>query len=109
MSLTDCRACRECTAKLEPTRNCHAEFCNAGCRIAWRNRRASRGAELYDVFMAIRFNRKAASALGLWALMCRMASNWKDEDRAADRQSYFKPEEAATRCVVHTAVIVKKR
>lgn len=52
-----------------------------------------RGAELYDLFMAIRFDRATATALGLWQAVCRMASGWRQEDheRRAGRQSWRKP------------------
>jgi hypothetical protein len=39
-----------------------------------------RGAELYDLFMALRFERTTATSLNVWRLICRMASAFRDED-----------------------------
>jgi len=71
-----------------------------------RDRRMSRGADLYDAFMAMRFDREAAKDKGLWALMCRMASAWNEEDKAAGRQSYFPPDETVQRNVHHNAQVI---
>lgn len=59
------------------------EFCCSPCRKAWGNRRMKRGAELYDLFMALRFDRANASRLGIWQAICRMASLWRGEDASA--------------------------
>lgn len=108
MILTKPRTCRECGKPLNPDRKASTEFCGTACRIAWRNRRMSRGADLYDAFMAMRFDREAAKDKGLWALMCRMASSWNEEDKAAGRQSYFPPKETVQRNVRRAAVAVTK-
>lgn len=108
MILTKPRTCRECGKPLDPDRKANTEFCATACRIAWRNRRMSRGADLYDAFMAMRFDREAAKDKGLWALMCRMASNWNEEDKTAGRQSYFPPDETVMRNVQRQAVIVAR-
>lgn len=76
------RVCRECGTEFQP-KVPHAEFCCSPCRLAFNNRRMQRGAELYDLFMVMRYERGAAKALGLWAIMCRMAQAWRAED---DRQ-----------------------
>lgn len=106
MILTKPRTCRECSKPLDPDRKGNTEFCDTHCRISWRNRRMSRGADLYDAFMAMRFDRDAAKDKGLWALMCRMASAWNEEDKAAGRQSYFPPDETVMRNVQHQAVTI---
>lgn len=108
MNLTVARPCRECGKPLSTDRKANTEFCGTPCRIAWRNRRMSRGADLYDAFMAMRFDRAAAKDKGLWALMCRMASTWNEEDKAAGRQSYFPPDQTVSRNVHHNAVVVVK-
>ena len=59
----------------------HAEFCCAPCRNAWNNRRAARGAEIYDLFMALRFERGAAKLAQVWTLLCAVASAYRDADR----------------------------
>lgn len=46
--------CAECGGEFEAQRR-HAEFCSTGCRRKFNNRRAQRGAELYDFIMLSRF------------------------------------------------------
>lgn len=84
--------CRECLEPLPADRKQSMEFCSIPCRLNWRNRRMSRGAELYDLFMAMRYDREKSKILGVWNLMCRMAQVWNEEDKAAGRQTYFRPE-----------------
>jgi hypothetical protein len=67
------RACLECGEPVQAAR-ADAEFCCAPCRMAFANRRAARGAELYDLFMLQRFERATAKRVGAWSLMCRAAS-----------------------------------
>lgn len=108
MILTKRHCCRECSKPLDTGRKATMEFCSTAHRIAWRNRRASRGADLYDLFMAMRYDREDAKALGLWALMCRMGSVWNEEDKAANRQSYFPPKLATEKFVhLRADVLVK--
>lgn len=69
----------------------------------------SRGADLYDCFMALRYDREAAKAAGLWALMCRMAQSWNEEDQKAGRKkTYFPPSVVRARNTRHTATVVVK-
>ena len=58
-----------------------ADFCRPQCRRAFNNRRAVRGAELYDLVMAHRFDRATARDLGVLALINRAASIFREEDR----------------------------
>lgn len=81
------RTCYECGAPLSIGKH-ERNTCSTACRAAHHNRRKQRGAELYDVFMLIRFERGSAKLRGLWSLACRMASHWKAEDEAAGRRSY---------------------
>lgn len=82
--------CRECGAKFEP-KGATALFCAPVCRQAYDNRRAQRGAILYDMFMEMRYRR--AGAGGIWSVMCRLAEMWRDEDRDKRelRQSWKNP------------------
>ena len=75
--------CRFCGNDLGTERRANALFCdNRGkCRAAYSNRRLWRGAILYDLFMALRFERTAAEEAGIWSAMCRLASIWREEDR----------------------------
>ena len=84
--------CQECGHPIEK-RLAWRRFCNAYCRKAWNNRRATRGAQLYDVFMNMRHERATAKLLRFWSLACAMATAWKHEDREAGRRSYNTPEE----------------
>lgn len=71
--------CLECGASSESTA-ANAEFCCTNCRKAWNNRRAMRGAELYDLVMVWRFDRTRSKALSIWTLLCRMASLFRADD-----------------------------
>ncbi|MCA3623596.1 MAG: transcriptional regulator [Methylobacterium sp.] len=48
---------------------------------AFNNRRMTRGALLYDLLMALRFERKEARLLGVWQALCRLASDFREEDK----------------------------
>jgi hypothetical protein len=88
------RVCRECG---EPFlgRKAHAAFCSTTCRKTWNNRRATRGAQLYDAVMAMRYDREKAKELGIdWTFVCRMAEMWNGEDKGNDAphgKSYKNP------------------
>lgn len=60
-----------------------AEFCSRKCVRAWNNRRMVRGAELYDLLMVTRFDRDAAHRFKVWRTVNRLASVFRDEDKAA--------------------------
>jgi hypothetical protein len=49
-----------------------------------------RGAILYDLFMAQRFERDAATEAGVWTLLTRLASDYRAEDERerAGRRSW---------------------
>jgi len=85
--------CLECGGPMDG-RHARAEFCGPPCRKAWNNRRMVRGAELYDLFMAHRFDRARATELGLLGVVNRMASYFRDDDKAArdGRRSWRRPE-----------------
>jgi hypothetical protein len=82
-------ACLECGAESVAK----GSFCGTRCRMAFNNRRLQRGAELYDLYMAHRFERKTARQLGLFQAINRLASNWRQEDIAmrAGRKSWRNP------------------
>lgn len=52
-----------------------------------------RGAELYDLFRAMRRERDAAKAMNIWTELCRLELNWQQEDekQRPGRRSYMKP------------------
>lgn len=49
-----------------------------------------RGRDLYDLFMALRYERGLAKAKGVWAIACRLAQSWREEDERerAGRKSW---------------------
>ncbi len=57
---------------------------------AWNNRRMVRGAELYDLLMIARFERAEATRHKVWRAINRLASRYRDEDKAerAGRRSW---------------------
>lgn len=73
------RECNECGSGYTP-RRCDEFFCSVPCRKSFDNRAMVRGRELYHLFMVMRYERGLAKALGIWAIMCRMATVWRDED-----------------------------
>lgn len=83
--------CHECGKHFSPAVS-HARFCGANCRRQFNNRRATRGAELYDYYMSSRFQRKTHG--GAIAVMNQMASNWRDTDKRerGGRQSWVTPD-----------------
>ncbi|WP_062220603.1 hypothetical protein [Aureimonas sp. D3] len=74
-------ACLECGCDLAPGPK-DREFCCAGHRATWNNRRLQRGAALYDLWMAHRWQRSEAQAAGLFQALCRLVSDYRAEDRA---------------------------
>jgi len=73
--------CRECGEEFKKGKSQEQMFCSNACRSSWNNRRKNRGADVYDLFMTMRFDR--SNAKGVWATMCRMASEWNEEDKKA--------------------------
>lgn len=92
------RACLECGEPFTSP-SPEAEFCRPACRQAFNTRRSKRGAELYDLFMALRHDRKTATLLKVWRLLNRCAAIYRREDRAerAGRSSWRHPAEILTR------------
>ena len=81
--------CPECGAAVtQPKRGQRRQFCCDAHRRAFNNRRQMRGAQLADMFMALRYDRDAANEAGVWGFMCRMAEAWRNEDREAGRESF---------------------
>lgn len=71
-----------------------------------------RGAELYDLFMAHRFERQAAQDAHVLQAMNRLASNWRADDKAerAGRPSWRRLAVVlAERAYLRAVTIVKRR
>lgn len=99
------RPCRECSSPFNPiSAGRHGlisrpdqEFCSSSCRLVWHNRRKSRGAELYDLFRALRRERRVAGELDLWTAICRLETKWHEEDEG--RVTYAPPRESLMKLV----------
>lgn len=74
------RTCIEC-GEVFTSPKPHAEFCCQPCRKEFNNRRAMRGAQIYDLFMTMRFDRKTAADKHVWSTLCSVASAFRDSDR----------------------------
>lgn len=84
--------CLECGKPFLP-RQADAEFCAPACRKSWNNRRLVRGAELYDLFMALRWDRRTATGLHVFSALSRLAAGFRreDVDERAGRRSWSSP------------------
>jgi hypothetical protein len=90
--------CRECGAMIQSQRETR-EFCSKACRSAFHNRRSHRGAQIYDLAMAWRFDRKRAAQTKALTLLCRALARYHDEDRRsrARRRSWDDPARTKSR------------
>jgi hypothetical protein len=76
--------CCECGAKFTAQR-ATKEFCSTKHRQDFNNRKAIRGAAIYDLAMEWRADRNAKLA---FSLLCRMLSDFREEDDRAGRRSW---------------------
>lgn len=81
--------CAECGNEFGSNRP-HAEFCGTACRKVYNNRRAVRGAELYDIVMTWHLDRELSRPEKLLSLMGNLASAYKASDKhlRQGRRSY---------------------
>lgn len=88
--------CPECGNAVSGSRQPDKMFCSSACRQSFNNRRMKRGAEIYDLFRALRRERSRAKALNLWTMICRLELEWQieDERERPGRKSYADPEKA---------------
>ena len=102
-------ACLECG---EPcgSRARRADFCSSPCRKAFNNRRMTRGAELYDLVMANRYDRELATELGVYTLITRMTLKFheQDEKERAGRKSWRHPKTIIRRHPYLKAEVLKQ-
>jgi predicted nucleic acid-binding Zn ribbon protein len=107
MTVKIVRCCKDCGTALDAAKDYRAEFCSNECRKTWGNRRMKRGLEIYDMFMCMRYRRGLAKALGIWALMCRAAQAWNEEDKKVGRVSFIdSDEELRARTGKYAATVV---
>lgn len=86
--------CLECGDAFEATQE--AEFCCTGHRKDWNNRRMQRGAQLYDLWMSLRYERGRAKLFAAFTLVSALASAYRKADKAlrGGRRSWRKLEAA---------------
>jgi hypothetical protein len=102
------RVCAECGDAFESLKT-FGGFCCPAHRAQFNARRAQRGAELYDLIMAWRYERNLA---GLWQLVCKMAATFRDEDfrDRAGRRSWRNPRTVvAERPWLFSSVVVRRK
>ena len=83
------RACKECGGPVaSPDRR--KQFCHSTCRKKFNRRRERRGALLYDLYMAFRYERPEAREANVQSQMNRLCMYWREEDeqRRQGRQSW---------------------
>lgn len=68
-----------------------SRFIDTKARVDWNNRRKLRGALVYDLLMAWRYDRPIATALGVFSTICGLLRQWHEEDKTADRVGYLPP------------------
>ena len=71
--------CRECGTAYTAL-SARKKFCSVKCEKTFNNRRMTRGAMFYDLFMASRYQRDVADEAGLRSVMARMAMRFREED-----------------------------
>ncbi len=93
--ISPARTCQECGLPVSGARRGKA-FCSTHCRQRFNNRRMQRGAEIYDLFRALRRERDTAKQLNLWTQLCRLELMWQQEDekQRPGRRSYVPPKRA---------------
>ena len=74
------RECLECGAPFDTKHQGEHIYHTPECRKKFGNRRMTRGALVYDLIMAIRFEREEAEREKLWTMLCRLCADFKDED-----------------------------
>ena len=74
------RTCMECGIAFTSTEHT-ADFCMPAHRQTFNNRRLQRGAELYDLFMASRYQRALSKVLRVMTMLYRMAQDFRRQDR----------------------------
>ena len=82
--------CHECGTQYETVKQ-DARFCGTKCRKSYNNRRAVRGAELYDLFMASRYDREWADQHKIRSKMAAMACLWNQQDHQRGFKSWQRP------------------
>ncbi len=83
------RQCTECGGPYE-SRQYNAEFCSDACRRSFNNRRAKRGAILYDLLMIEQRDAEALKKHKMEDRMKELVEQFKQEDIKANRKRTWK-------------------
>lgn len=81
--------CLECSGPFE-SRQYSASFCSDACKRTFNNRRAKRGAILYDLVMIEACDPKAFETNKLETRVEELIARWREEDTAAKRSRTWK-------------------
>lgn len=79
------RTCLECRGGFT-ARQYSADFCGAECRRTFNNRRATRGAVLYDLLLIQHEDHAAFDKLRLDGRLTAMVEGWRKEDAERGRK-----------------------
>lgn len=77
--------CIECTKEFERA-TYRASFCGGKCRRDFNNRRATRGAILYDLAMLVLDEKDSKEQVNLAQRRDEVLASWRAEDAAAGRK-----------------------
>lgn len=101
--------CRECGQKT-PLSRIDTSFCSSKCSVAFTNRRRTRGAELYDLMMINRHERKIAKAQRVWFLITRLCMYWREQDmrEREGRKSWADPKKVLQRTAWAKSTVVDR-
>lgn len=75
-----CKECGNGFQALADTGKRKAKFCSRDCIRVWNNRRAKNGAQVYDLLMALRYEREDATRLQLWGTLTRLTQSFREDD-----------------------------
>lgn len=89
MTATANDQCLECGGPIE-TPMPDKEFCTRRCRQTFKNCRLRRSAQVYDLYMATRYERDAARVAKVQAQLNRLCMHFREEDdqRRGGRRSW---------------------
>lgn len=81
--------CKECGRQFTP-RQYNGGFCCTGCRRSFNNRRATRGAMLYDLIMIEAYDTDLAERMGIVGRYKELAAMFRAEDLTEGRPRTWK-------------------
>lgn len=90
--------CLNCGKAIESARPAGTVIhCSIPCKREFNNRRMTRGAEIYDLMMAVRYERETATEQALWSKACALLAHYRSEDeRERDSRRSWQNHRAVT-------------